>query len=524
MFDQLVAVASPASDADAIAAWARVEAAACARRLAAMVGVLDRCYAADGSADREQWCLDNWDAVCAQIAAAEAITSGSASRQLLIAIALRDRLPRVAAQFAAGTLSYRVVSAIVWRTALIKDPNAIGAVDAAVADAAVAWGAMSAKKMELAIDFWVDRADPEALRRCQSRARSRCFEIGSEGATGMASLWGTLFAHDAKALDERIHAIARTVCDADGRTLDQRRADAAGALANGLDQLACRCGSEGCEPPKPSGRLVIHVVANAEDVATVDRALDGAEPRVMPDKPLRQMTLVEALSQPPATGPAAEGPGFVMGGLLVPGNVLGRMACEGQLKTIVHPGQTPPEPRYVPSRALADFVRCRDLTCRFPGCDHPADACDVDHTIAYPAGPTQASNLKSLCRKHHLLKTFWSGPGGWYDEQLPDGTVTWRAPGGQTYTTRPGSLLHFPRLCMPTAAVSISEGATRTATGLTMPRRAVTRAEARARRVDAERLLNQQRPQRNWSADASIQSERHASGGSSSSSPGISQS
>ena len=49
---------------------------------------------------------------------------------------------------------------------------------------------------------------------------------------------------------------------------------------------------------------------------------------------------------------------------------------------------------------------------RFPGCDEPAQHCDIDHTIAYPTGPTQASNLKCLCRKHHLLKTF----GGWHDQ------------------------------------------------------------------------------------------------------------
>jgi hypothetical protein len=59
----------------------------------------------------------------------------------------------------------------------------------------------------------------------------------------------------------------------------------------------------------------------------------------------------------------------------------------------------------VPSRQLADFVRCRDLTCRFPGCDEPAYHCDIDHTIAYPVGPTCASNLKCLCRKQVDLKT-----------------------------------------------------------------------------------------------------------------------
>ena len=96
---------------------------------------------------------------------------------------------------------------------------------------------------------------------------------------------------------------------------------------------------------------------------------------------------------------------------------------------------------------LATFIRCRDMTCRFPGCDEPAHHCDLDHTIAYPTGPTQASNLKCLCRKHHLLKTF----GGWHDQQLPDGTVVWTSPHGQTYTTHPGSRLLFPPLCKPTA-------------------------------------------------------------------------
>ncbi len=61
----------------------------------------------------------------------------------------------------------------------------------------------------------------------------------------------------------------------------------------------------------------------------------------------------------------------------------------------------------MPSTALADFVRCRDLTCRFPGCDHPAIDCDLDHTIPYAqGGPTHAGNLKCYCRTHQLLSLF----------------------------------------------------------------------------------------------------------------------
>jgi hypothetical protein len=79
-----------------------------------------------------------------------------------------------------------------------------------------------------------------------------------------------------------------------------------------------------------------------------------------------------------------------------------------------------PEPVHRPSTALDEFVRLRDLTCRFPNCDAPAESCDLDHTRPWPRGPTHPSKLKCLCRKHHLLKAFWTG---WSDQQLPDGTT-----------------------------------------------------------------------------------------------------
>jgi hypothetical protein len=77
------------------------------------------------------------------------------------------------------------------------------------------------------------------------------------------------------------------------------------------------------------------------------------------------------------------------------------LAASAKLVPLIHPADAPPEPGYVPSKALADFVRCRDLTCRWPGCDRPAAQCDIDHTIPYAnGGPTHASNLKCYCRTH----------------------------------------------------------------------------------------------------------------------------
>ncbi|GAB3043422.1 HNH endonuclease signature motif containing protein [Sediminivirga luteola] len=58
-----------------------------------------------------------------------------------------------------------------------------------------------------------------------------------------------------------------------------------------------------------------------------------------------------------------------------------------------------------PPRVLQAALRFRDGTCSVPGCRVPAADCDTDHRTAWPAGPTRASNLWSLCRRHHRWKT-----------------------------------------------------------------------------------------------------------------------
>jgi hypothetical protein len=156
---------------------------------------------------------------------------------------------------------------------------------------------------------------------------------------------------------------------------------------------------------------------------------------------------------------------------------------------VAHPGTPKCEAGYRPSTALAEFVRCRDLTCRFPGCDAPAEVCDIDHTVPWPDGPTHPSNLKLLCRHHHLMKTFVRS---WQDTQDPDGTVTWHSPSGHTYTTEPGGTLYFPQVAQPTGKLllpmDIPPG--NPSRGLAMPKRARTRAEDRQARIDYERGLN----------------------------------
>jgi hypothetical protein len=85
---------------------------------------------------------------------------------------------------------------------------------------------------------------------------------------------------------------------------------------------------------------------------------------------------------------------------------------------------------YRPPQVLIDYLVARDDTCRFPGCSMAAERCDIDHVCPHAkGGSTSACNCITLCRRHHLLKTF----GGWLLECHGNGDVTWTAPTGQRF-------------------------------------------------------------------------------------------
>ena len=158
----------------------------------------------------------------------------------------------------------------------------------------------------------------------------------------------------------------------------------AGAVARGETVLACECGAEDC--PARADRdaaaaAVIHVLA---EQATLDgTSVPGVSARIR--RPARRRGARAGRHRHPAT---AELP------------------------------HRAPEPAYRPSAGLALFLRWRDLSCCWPGCDTPVTRCDIDHTVAWPAGATHPANNKHYCRTHHLIKTFYAQLG-WRDQQLP---------------------------------------------------------------------------------------------------------
>ena len=91
------------------------------------------------------------------------------------------------------------------------------------------------------------------------------------------------------------------------------------------------------------------------------------------------------------------------------------------------------EDRYRPSRKLGHLARARTATCPAPGCGAQAYHNDLDHTLAWPAGPTCQCNIGPPCRRHHRCK---QAPG-WRLEQPEPGIFRWTTPSGRVYTTRP---------------------------------------------------------------------------------------
>ena len=178
MFDDV----ADAALVSAIGDSAHAENKACARRLAAIAELYwRRQIPGEDGKGRELWRIDAWEAVAAEVAAAQGITAAAAAAQLHNAICLHERLPKVAALFDTGAISYRIIRMIVNRTLLALEPDILAAIDAELADTFATWGPLSLNKTEQAIDALVERHDPGARRRVESTVRSRYIDIKHRG-------------------------------------------------------------------------------------------------------------------------------------------------------------------------------------------------------------------------------------------------------------------------------------------------------------------------------------------------------
>ncbi|SOD71260.1 uncharacterized protein DUF222 [Jatrophihabitans sp. GAS493] len=215
---------------------------------------------------------------------------------------------------------------------------------------------------------------------------------------GMAAVWAYLPADAADAVMVAVKAVAdqsKAQAPGDGRTADQRRADA-------FLNIALRALNDPGLPKAHGLRPSVHVTVSATTLLGLDELpgdLDGYGP--IP------ATLARRIAADP-TG------------------TWRRLITNPLSGTLLDRGRS----TYTPPRDLTEHVITRDRTCAFPTCTRPARRCDLDHRIPYPTGCTSACNLNALCRRHHRLKHQL----GWtITHRDTHGNYHWSTPTGHHY-------------------------------------------------------------------------------------------
>ena len=144
-----------------------------------------------------------------------------------------------------------MVLTIIARTENVKD-EVLPRLDAALARHAPKWMKLSGPKLRDRIDLWVAKFDPAGVRIPPKVNDNRYVDIG-ETSPGDGRDLGQRPCHRRRGIRQALDALAATVCHADPRTKEQRRADATGrwrAVRRGwpasADQPTAR--------PQPRGR------------------------------------------------------------------------------------------------------------------------------------------------------------------------------------------------------------------------------------------------------------------------------
>ncbi len=359
--------------------WERVLSVATAAQAACLVALRERVDEdADDGACPAPTSVTPEQQLTEEVALALRVSSLAASARLDLADGLAQ-LPATGAALAAGELGVAHARALVDMLTGLQPPppeHVLCHIDDVVSRATVLHaltpGQVRARvrRMLLALDH------EGAVQRRQAATRGRSVSCRPD-EHGMAWLSAYLPAPAAQSciqvLDAHAHQQRGTDPD-DARGLGALRAD---ALVNLL-----LTGQVDGNPP-PDAALPATVTVQLNVTVSVD-ALAGAcdEPGRLDGHGPIDASTVRMLAD-------------------APGTVIRRLLTDPADGTLVQVGTT----RYRPVAGVDRFVRARDVTCRWPGCQRPSRVCDLDHVIPWPEGPTTVQNLIALCRRHHRLKT-----------------------------------------------------------------------------------------------------------------------
>ena len=389
-----------------------------------------------------------------EVATALKVSTGVASAWIELALQL-DRLPDLRAAFYRGDLDLARVRTIADTVAHLDDlPRKL----MESAGLAMAEQAMSTREMRDRLDSLLIEIDPElAAAERTDFERHQNVEIRPD-RHGHSTIDGCVPADLGAELEAVITGLTNRLCDADPRTPGQRRVAAVRAMTRREDSLACHCGRDQCPDATASGdntepctdllpatpQVMVHV--DAATLAGLTGAMvpyiDGQGP-IDPDYARLLAAdatwhgLFDDATAPTRTTDACA-TGFRRGKTRAAGII--RDGFDTNDGHHPPPGPPPAALRYQPSQSMRDWIIWADGTCRFVGCDHPGETCDIDHTIPFDhtnpsaGGWTVRINLGLLCRLHHHAKT----TGLWRAVMHDDRSITWtNTTTGEKFTTYP---------------------------------------------------------------------------------------
>jgi Domain of unknown function (DUF222) len=311
-----------------------------------------------------------------------------------------ERLPAVAAGFAAGAVTAEQVAVIAPVAAVDVQAEAVGqGIDLAEVDALLAEVAATQVHAALGpvVQRFLDLLDPDGP--------------------------------EPDPTEQRALSIAR---HADGSITGRFEVDAVGA------EKVCAVLESFVQADRPRGDLRTRAQQQGDAlVQWADLTLAaGRAPILRTVKPhVIALIRIEDLADP-ATAPGAAQLGF---GAVISAARARWLACDGTLSRIVMgpDGQVLDHgrsKRIVPA-GLRRAVEVRDRHCVFTGCDAPTHWCDVHHVQEWvlDEGPTSLDNSALLCERHHTKVHH-----GFRVERQPDGRWrTWRPDGTEILLPEP---------------------------------------------------------------------------------------
>ena len=382
-------------------------------------------YGADGAAMSSE--LNDQERE--EIAAALRISPNSAQHRINTATLLVHHLPEISRALADGSLSTAHANVIAREAA----PLIYGGADKSIVSKIEAKALASAEfstpnQVAVALRKAIAQVAPQELEERFASAREERKVIYYPERDGMATISALLTAPDARlvmrSLEEKLRALsghsatnhtatAGTTAGTTATTADQRRADAF------VQFFTEREGN-----PHIKSR---EVISNAQREGEIKENISKQDRS-------SAMTINVIVDLPTLLG-LADNPAELSGYGAIPASLARELATSHLWRRFITDPITGElldvgREKYVPPQGLIDFIKARDKTCRFPGCQRAADFSDIDHAIPWEeGGTTSLANLGLLCRRHHRLKTH----GGWKISSNPDGSCTWISPYGKEY-------------------------------------------------------------------------------------------